>query len=314
MAATSYTGRFAPSPTGPLHAGSLVAALASWLDAKANDGQWLVRIEDIDTPRCVPGADQVILQQLAACGMQPDEPPVYQSQRSSLYQSALDQLITQSQAYPCGCSRQDIEQAIAVSGQQRERHAELVYPGTCRGGLNGKKARSWRFLSTFYPSNRAVAPQIQAQAAPDSIANNILWTDRLLGQQQQNVGTQVGDFVLKRADGLWAYQLVVVVDDAAQGVTHIVRGADLTDNTARQILLQRALGLPQAQYLHTPVVLGADGDKLSKQNGAQAVDLQDPLEALAQAGQHLGITCLASNPADWLQQAVAQWIARLGAL
>ena len=318
MAATSYTGRFAPSPTGPLHAGSLVAALASWLDAKANDGQWLVRIEDIDTARCLPGADQVILQQLAACGMQPDEPPVYQSQRSSLYQSALDLLITQSQAYPCGCSRQDIEQAIAISGQQRERHAELVYPGTCRGGLHGKKARSWRFLSTFYPSNRAVDQQIQARTAPDSIANNILWTDRLLGQQQQNVSTQVGDFVLKRADGLWAYQLAVVVDDAAQGVTHIVRGADLADNTARQILLQRALGLPQAQYLHTPVVLGADGDKLSKQNGAQALDLQDPLEALAQAGQHLGITCFASNPADWLQEAVAQWmvrpVARSGAL
>ena len=314
MAATSYTGRFAPSPTGPLHAGSLVAALASWLDAKANDGQWLVRIEDIDTPRCVPGADQVILQQLAACGMQPDEQPVYQSQRSSLYQSALDQLITQSQAYPCGCSRQDIEQAIAVSGQQRERHAELVYPGTCRGGLNGKQARSWRFLSTFQPSHGPSGQQIRQRADPELIAHEIHWVDRLLGQQHQNVSREVGDFVLQRADGLWAYQLAVVVDDAAQGITHVVRGADLADNTARQILLQRALGLPQAQYLHTPVVLGSNGDKLSKQNGAQAVDLQDPLEALAQAGQHLGITCLASNPADWLQQAVGQWIARLGAL
>lgn len=314
MAATSYTGRFAPSPTGPLHAGSLVAALASWLDAKANDGQWLVRIEDIDTPRCVPGADQVILQQLAACGMQPDEQPVYQSQRSSLYQSALDQLITQSQAYPCGCSRQDIEQAIAVSGQQRERHAELVYPGTCRGGLNGKQARSWRFLSTFQPPHGPSGQQIRQRADPELIAHEIHWVDRLSGQQHQNVSREVGDFVLKRADGLWAYQLAVVVDDAAQGITHIVRGADLADNTARQILLQHALGLPQVQYLHTPVVLGADGDKLSKQNGAQAVDLQDPLEALAQAGQHLGITCFASNPADWLQQAVAQWMLRVRAL
>jgi glutamyl-Q tRNA(Asp) synthetase len=132
-----------------------------------------------------------------------------------------------------------------------------------------------------------------------------------LGQQHQNVSRSVGDFVLQRADGLWAYQLAVVVDDAAQGITHIVRGADLADNTARQILLQRALGLPQVQYLHTPVVLGAHGDKLSKQNGAQAVDLQDPLEALAQAGQPLGITCFGSNPADWLQQAVGQWMVRL---
>jgi glutamyl-Q tRNA(Asp) synthetase len=311
VAATSYTGRFAPSPTGPLHAGSLVAALASWLDAKANDGQWLVRIEDVDKPRCVPGADQVILQQLAACGMQPDEPPVYQSQRSSLYQSALDQLITQSQAYPCGCSRQDIEQAIAVSGQQRERHGELVYPGTCRGGLHGKKARSWRFLSTFHPLNGPSDQQIHVREAPEFIADDIHWTDRLLGLQHQNVSTQVGDFVLKRADGLWAYQLAVVVDDAAQGITHVVRGADLADNTARQILLQRALGLPQPQYLHTPLVLGGNGEKLSKQNGAQALDLQDPLEALVQAGQHLGITCPASKPDDWLQQAVAQWIGRL---
>ena len=314
MASQNYVGRFAPSPTGPLHAGSLVAALASWLDAKAHGGQWLVRMEDVDTPRCIPGADQIILQQLAACGMQPDAPPVYQSQRGSLYQSALNQLIAQSQAYPCGCSRLDIEQAIAAAGEHRERHGELVYPGTCRGGLNGKKARSWRFLSTFYPSNRPLDQQIRARAAPDLVAYEVNWTDRLSGLQSQNVSTEVGDFVLKRADGLWAYQLAVVVDDAAQGITHVVRGEDLADNTARQILLQRYLSLPQPQYLHTPLVLGANGEKLSKQNGAMALNLHDPVDALARAGQHLGIACHASKPAEWLQQATAQWIEQVGAL
>jgi glutamyl-Q tRNA(Asp) synthetase len=314
VAATSYIGRFAPSPTGPLHAGSLVAALASWLDAKAHAGQWLVRIEDVDTPRCIPGADRIILQQLAACGLQPDAPPVYQSQRSALYQTALDQLIAQSQAYPCGCSRQDIELAIAAAGEQRMRHGELVYPGTCRDGLNGKKARSWRFLSCFHPLNWPPDQQIRARAAPDLIADEINWTDRLLGQQQQNVGAEVGDFVLKRADGLWAYQLAVVVDDAAQGITHIVRGQDLADNTARQILLQRALNLPQPQYLHTPLVLGANGEKLSKQNGAKALDLHDPVEALNQAGHHLGIACKSANPTEWLQQAIPQRIERVEAL
>ena len=307
----AYIGRFAPSPTGPLHAGSLVAALASWLDAKAHGGKWLVRMEDVDTPRCSPNADQVILQQLAACGLLPDEPPVYQSQRSPLYQTALDQLIAQSQAYPCGCTRLNIEQAMAASGQQRARHGELVYPGTCRNGLNSKIARSWRFLSTFYPSNQHSDQQIRAQAAPDLIAYNIChWTDRSLGKQQQNVLEEVGDFILKRAGGLWAYQLVVVVDDAAQGITHVVRGQDLADNTARQILLQRALGLLEPEYLHTPLVLGANGKKLSKQNGAQALDLHDPLEALVQAGQHLGIACPATSPTDWLQQALPQWVAR----
>ena len=310
MAASSYVGRFAPSPTGPLHAGSLVAALASWLDAKAQSGHWLVRIEDVDTPRCVPGADQIILQQLAACGLHPDAPPVYQSQRSQLYQNALDQLIAQSQAYPCGCSRLDIEQAIAASGpsgHKRERHGELVYPGTCRNGLNGKKARSWRFLSTFYPLNQPLAQQIRVQKAPDSIANKVDWTDRVLGPQQQNVSTDVGDFVLKRADGLWAYQLAVVVDDAAQGITQIVRGQDLADNTARQILLQRALGLPQPQYLHTPLVLSVNGEKLSKQNGATALALRHPLLALRAAGHVLAVNNDATNVIDYLSNAICAW-------
>ena len=305
-----YIGRFAPSPTGPLHAGSLVAALASWLDAKTHDGQWLVRIEDVDDQRCTSGADRTILQQLAACGLYPDQPPMYQSQRGSLYQSALDQLIAKSQAYACACSRQDIQVALAASGQPRAKHGELIYPGTCRSGMNGRKARSWRFLSNFYPPNRPLAQLLPAQSAPDFIAHNTLWTDRLLGLQSQNVSTEVGDFVLKRADGLWAYQLAVVVDDAAQGITHIVRGQDLLDNTARQILLQRALGLPQPQYLHTPLVLGLDANKLSKQNGAQALDTSQPLQALAEAGRPLQLACTASTPATWLQQAVGQWAAR----
>ena len=316
MGAT-YIGRFAPSPTGPLHAGSLVAALASWLDARAHHGQWLVRIEDVDTPRCVPGADQTILAQLAACGLMPDEAPVYQSQRSALYQSALDQLVARRLAYPCACTRQDIARALAASGQARARHGELVYPGTCRQGLNGRPARAWRFLTETPRENIPLAGSPHAQRAVQSIAlekegGDVVWHDRLLGSQAQNVSREVGDFVLKRADGLWAYQLAVVVDDAAQSVTDIVRGQDLADNTARQILLQRALALPQPRYLHTPLVLGRNGEKLSKQNGAQPLDTSHPVAVLQQAGQLLGLqgNAAAGTPAAWLQQAVPQWASR----
>ena len=310
----SYIGRFAPSPTGPLHAGSLVAALASWLDVRAHSGRWLVRIEDIDTPRCVAGADQTILAQLAACGLLPDEPPLYQSQRGALYQSVLDQLIAQQLAYPCACTRQDIANAMQASGQPQHRHGELVYPGTCRAGLNGKPARAWRLRTDKYQSNSALAQSGRAQAAITFIANELPWQDRRLGRQTQNVSRDVGDFVLKRADGLWAYQLAVVVDDAAQGITDIVRGEDLADNTARQILLQRALGLPTPRYLHTPLVLGADGEKLSKQNGARALDTRDPLALLEQAGQTLELPgrISARTPAEWLQQAVPRWASRCG--
>ena len=311
MPSSVYRGRFAPSPTGPLHAGSLASALASWLDARAHDGAWLVRIEDVDTPRCVPGADRIILQQLGACGLQPDEPPVYQSQRGDRYRTALDQLAAQSQAFACACSRLDIEVAAATEGQSRARHGELIYPGTCRAGLHGKAARSWRFLSSFCPLNTALDQQIRARDAPDLIADKVAWTDRLLGPQSQNVSTEVGDFVLKRADGLWAYQLAVVVDDAAQGITHVVRGQDLLDNTARQVLLQRALGLPQPQYLHTPLVLGANGEKLSKQNGAAAVSVDDPLAALKAAGLVLGIQAAPTQLDAWLRAATAAWRARL---
>jgi glutamyl-Q tRNA(Asp) synthetase len=284
-----YIGRFAPSPTGLLHAGSLVAALASWLDARAQVGQWQLRIEDVDTPRCVPGADQAILQQLSACGLVPDGPVVWQSQRTPAYKSALQSLIDKGWAYPCGCSRKDIESAQA---QSVVRHQAAVYPGTCRDDLKGKPARAWRL-------------NVQAVQTALGLPALTHWTDRRLGPQQQNVCEEVGDFVLRRADGLWAYQLAVVVDDAAQGITHVVRGRDLADNTARQIVLQHALGLPTPQYLHTPLVLGDNGEKLSKQNGARALDLERPLEALNAAAQALGLPALPEHTP--VPQALDQW-------
>ena len=304
----TYIGRFAPSPTGPLHAGSLVAALASWLDAKAHGGQWLVRIEDVDTTRCLPGMADVILQQLAACGLCSDAAPLYQSQRTNLYQQALTQLIANAQAYPCGCSRRAIEQALHQAGHVKPRHGELVYPGTCRVGLQGKAPRAWRFNTSFNESNRPLALDKQAHLDTHLIANKsssivFSWTDRRLGAQQQDVATEVGDFILKRADGCFAYQLVVVVDDSAQGITDVVRGQDLADNSARQILLQRALQLPTPRYLHTPLVLGANGEKLSKQNGAQALDVRDPLAALNQAAKVLGLAAQTR-----LTEGLAQWV------
>jgi len=283
----AYRGRFAPSPTGPLHAGSLVAALASWLDARAHAGHWLVRIEDVDQPRCLPGMGEEILRQLAACGLLPDEAPQWQSRREALYQAALDTLIRQGRAYPCACSRKDIEEALRALGRAKPRHGELVYPGTCREGLRGRPARAWRFR------------------VPEG---EVHWTDRRLGEQAQDVAREVGDFVLKRADGLHAYQLAVVVDDADQAITHVVRGVDLADNTPRQLLLQRALGLPQPAYLHTPLVLGTDGEKLSKQNGAAALELDDPLSALEAAAQTLGLRVpAAAGLGDWLAAAVRAW-------
>jgi glutamyl-Q tRNA(Asp) synthetase len=289
----NYRGRFAPSPTGPLHAGSLVAALASWLDARAHQGVWLVRIEDVDGPRCVSGADGLILDQLAACGLVSDEPVRWQSTRGDAYEAALQKLMAQSDAYPCACSRQDIELALLAAGTPRERHQAAVYPGTCRperGGLRGRPARAWRFRMP--PSAR------------------VSWVDRRLGAQTEDVASAVGDFIVKRADGLWAYQLAVVVDDADQGITHVVRGEDLADNTARQILLQRALGLPTPAYLHTPLVLGANGEKLSKQNGAQALDLGDPLAALNAAAQALDLPAEQGSLPEVLARWTAHWAAR----
>jgi glutamyl-Q tRNA(Asp) synthetase len=217
---------------------------------------------------------------------------MWQSQRNDAYQAALDALIAKGWAYPCGCSRKEIEDAQALMGHTRERHTAAVYPGTCRDGLNGKAARAWRL-------------NVQRVIGDLKLATPLTWHDRVLGNQQQDVATEVGDFVLRRADGLWAYQLAVVVDDAAQGITHIVRGADLTDNTARQIVLQRALGLPTPSYLHTPLVLGENGEKLSKQNGATTLELSLPLQALRQAAQALGLPKPTNDTS--IEQALGTW-------
>jgi glutamyl-Q tRNA(Asp) synthetase len=291
-----YVGRFAPSPTGPLHAGSLVAALASWLDARAHGGRWLVRIEDVDGPRCVPGADRRILEQLAQCGLVSDDEVLWQSRRGAAYEAALGRLRASGRAYGCACSRRDIEAAWQAQGVAAKRFGELIYPGTCRperGGLGPRR-------------ERAVRLHTGAAGAP------LRWHDRRLGPQAQDVAVEVGDFVLRRADGLWAYQLAVVVDDSAQGVTDVVRGEDLADNTARQILLQRALGLPTPRYLHTPLVLAADGHKLSKQNGAAPLALDSTaavLLELGRAGRALGLGEVAgvASADAWLAAALPRW-------
>ena len=261
----NYRGRFAPSPTGPLHAGSLAAALASWLDARAHDGAWLIRIEDVDSARCKTQWGQEQLQQLAAHGLHSDEPVLWQSTRSAAYAAALQQLQAQGLVYACRCSRKKISDYWLAQGVDKARHGDLVYPGFCRGaGL---------------PVEDGAALRLDVGKAS---ANGCLhWRDRKLGTQSQNITQTVGDFILRRADGCWAYQLAVVVDDAAQGISHVVRGLDLLDNTPRQILLQNALGLPTPQYLHTPLVLAADGQKLSKQNGAAALGSSSPAQCLA---------------------------------
>ncbi len=287
----AYVGRFAPSPSGPLHEGSLVAALASWLDARAHGGRWLLRFEDVDGPRTVPGIDGFILQQLAALGLDADAPPVWQSQRSALYEQALQRLRDAALAYACGCTRREIDAELIGMGAPATRRSERIYPGTCRAGLHGKAARAWRLV-----------------CGSDSAPVRIEWHDRRLGPQHQDVTHAVGDFVLQRADGPWAYQLAVVVDDAEQGVTDVVRGEDLADNTARQIHLQRLLGLPTPRYLHLPLVRDARGEKLSKSNGAAAVDLREPLAALRAAASVLELPVPASmHVVDWLQAAVGAW-------
>ncbi|MDH4480711.1 MAG: tRNA glutamyl-Q(34) synthetase GluQRS [Rhodoferax sp.] len=302
MAQAGYIGRFAPSPTGPLHAGSLVAALASWLDARCRNGRWLLRIEDVDAPRTVAGADRTIMQQLGACGLHPDAPPAWQSQRGDLYRAALQQLTSDGLAYACTCSRKDIETTLAAQGQTRSRHAERVYPGSCREGPLRPQApaRAWRVRTDVVLEPHGQSPGGSAYVS---------WHDRRLRAQTQDVTQAVGDFVLQRADHCWTYQLAVVVDDAAQGITHVVRGQDLADNTARQIWLQRCLGLPTPQYLHTPLVLGTDGAKLSKQNGAQPLDVSRPLQALNAAAAVLGWP--AQNAS--VPEALATWIALVAA-
>jgi glutamyl-Q tRNA(Asp) synthetase len=290
-----YRGRFAPSPTGPLHFGSLVSALASWLDARAHRGAWLVRIEDIDGPRTVPGAAEDILATLERFGMQADEPPVWQSTRLARYQQALEELKAGGMIYPCGCTRKEIADSLLHA---HARNTTLAYPGTCREGLHGKPARAWRLR------------------VPDGDAAIITFEDRWQGTQTQNLATEVGDFVLKRADDQWAYQLAVVVDDADAGITHIVRGADLMDSTARQIYLQRCLGVPTPEYLHVPVVMNEQGEKLSKQNGATALDSNEPLDALSAAARHLGLkleSAAAHTTLDgFYAAATVAWAKRMG--
>ncbi|MGC9163261.1 MAG: tRNA glutamyl-Q(34) synthetase GluQRS [Thiomonas sp.] len=286
----SYIGRFAPSPTGPLHAGSLVAALASWLDARAHQGLWLVRIEDLDFTRNRPGADRLILQQLAGCGLRPDQSPMWQSQRTAAYQQALQMLVESGHAYPCACSRSEILAELARQGCLPSRGQEPVYPGTCRAGLKGRAPRAWRVR------------------LPDDADQPLRWTDRRLGAQSQVLSRDVGDFVLKRADGAWAYQLAVVVDDAAQGVTDVVRGEDLASSTARQIALQRLLGLPTPRYLHAPLVRDARGEKLSKHLGAQA--FQPGIDSVLAALRVLGLELQAETLPELLAQAVQAWRAR----
>ncbi|MBK6999369.1 MAG: tRNA glutamyl-Q(34) synthetase GluQRS [Rhodoferax sp.] len=314
---SGYIGRFAPSPTGALHAGSLVAALASWLDARAHGGRWLVRIEDVDTPRTVPGASAHIQRQLHDLGLIPDAPVLQQSAHSERYQQALDGLVDQGLAYPCHCSRKDIEAALQRQGRLRARHQAPVYPGTCRpSGMHIPIAIAphacWRLRTDCYRVNPSTGLVERAGTAINSEAMQMIhWQDRLLGLQAQNVATEVGDFVLKRADACFTYQLAVVVDDAAQGITHVVRGCDLVDNTARQIVLQAMLGLPGVRYLHTPLVLGENGEKLSKQNGALAVDTSSPQAvqaALRQAARTLGLPEL--NQTDLpVDQALRCWTA-----
>jgi glutamyl-Q tRNA(Asp) synthetase len=265
------------------------------LDARAHDGQWLVRIEDIDTPRCVKGADQGILEQLSACGLVADSEPKWQSQRTHLYENALSHLINKGWVYPCGCSRKEIEDIYVSQGQDIARHSAAIYPGTCRDGLNGKPARAWRL-------------NVQAVMEALHLPQTLQWHDRRMGHQQQDVAREVGDFVLKRADGLWAYQLAVVVDDADQDINHVVRGEDLHDNTARQILLQKALGLPTPIYMHTPLVMGDNGEKLSKQNGALALDLRDPLTVLNCAAEVLRLNPCKTSMEDALHEWTQAWL------
>jgi glutamyl-Q tRNA(Asp) synthetase len=291
-----YVGRFAPSPTGLLHAGSLVAALASWLDARAHGGRWLVRIEDLDTPRNVAGAAEAILEQLARLGLVSDAPIVLQSARTGLYQAALQRLLALDRAFPCACSRRDLALAATAPASEGEGEGEgdeRVYPGTCRSGLGGRSARSVRLR---------VRPRDNGDAE-----TAIAWHDRRLGAQRQDVARAVGDFVLQRADGIFAYQLAVVVDDAEQGVTDVVRGEDLADSTARQILLQRLLGLTTPRYLHTPLLRTAEGAKLSKQTGAAPLGLDPPLADLRDTGAVLGLAAKGTTVAEWLASATADW-------
>ncbi|HEV7489084.1 MAG TPA: tRNA glutamyl-Q(34) synthetase GluQRS [Thermoanaerobaculia bacterium] len=278
------TGRFAPSPTGPLHLGSLVAALGSWLFARREGGRWMVRMEDLDTPRVVAGSADEILRALERYGLTWDGEVVHQSQRIALYDDALATLRAKNLVYDCGCSRADLARtASAPLGR------EPVYPGTCRGGLPaGRVARAVRFRTSH---------------------EVITFDDRIRGRVEEDLAAETGDFVVRRADGVYAYQLAVVVDDAAQGVTQVVRGADLLTSTARQIALQRALGLQTPTYAHLPLVLNPDGSKLGKREGAlplPSLDANRVRETLSFALQFLGIEVVLDSPSRMLEEALGK--------
>ena len=261
-----YRGRFAPTPSGPLHEGSLAAALASWLDARAHGGRWLLRIEDVDTPRTVPGAADGILATLERFGFEWDGAILRQSERGEAYAGALERLRAAGLAYPCACTRRELaDQPLARDGSRR-------YPGTCRDGLPpGRTDRAWR---------------VRTEGV-------VRFCDAVQGAQEIDLAADAGDYVIKRADGLFAYQLAVVVDDAEAGVTHVVRGADLLDATARQIHLLGLLGHPVPTYAHLPLATNAAGEKLSKQTLARAIDAHPPQAALLAALRFLG-----HNPPD----------------
>lgn len=306
MSEITYRGRFAPSPSGLLHAGSLATAIGSWLDARAANGRWLIRMEDLDTPRNQVGADQEILRQLSLFGLESDEKVIWQSESLERYQSALDQLIESDLSYPCQCSRKDIERALEGHGVVRQRHQELIYPGTCR----------------IHPPNPETTPLINHLVKPSvkpsvkSSVKPLAWRaklppDTLITGQDLNL--EVGDFILKRTDGIFSYQLAVVVDDDYQKITHIVRGADLLDNTPRQIWLQQVLKIPSLHYMHLPIVVNEEREKLSKQTQAPAVLPQNEKEViqyLQKAGEHLGLVLpkeALTSRSEWLNQATKAW-------
>jgi len=273
----AYRGRFAPSPTGPLHFGSLAAAVGSYLDAKKHHGTWLVRMEDLDTPRCVPGAADGILRTLEAFGLHWDGEIICQSRRTPAYEAALQRLKESGAAYPCCCTRREIADS-ALHGIDG-----FVYPGTCRKGLSHERSTpAWRVRTDKLISVRP-EPVEGREGHFDRLSPNgsiIEFDDALQGHLTQHLETEIGDFVVKRADGLFAYQLAVVVDDAFQGITHVVRGADLLHSTPRQIHLQRLLGFPVPHYMHLPIAVNAQGEKFSKQTLAPAIATDDAVATL----------------------------------
>lgn len=286
---SGYVGRFAPSPTGPLHFGSLVAAIASWLDARAAHGRWLVRIEDVDEPRTVAGAIDEILRALEDLGLEHDGEIVRQSARKALYAGALESLRRAGHLYRCDCSRREIADS-ALRGPEGP-----IYPRTCRADR-----AAYRALEPAPPLACAVRFAIED--------GRVAFEDRVQGHVVQEVARDVGDFVLRRRDGLFAYQLAVVVDDADQGVTDVVRGADLLGSTGRQVLLQRALGASTPRYLHFPVVVDGSGEKLSKQTHARPVDAGEGPHLIAQALRFLGQCAVETDtPRRMLAQACVQW-------